>query len=170
MKRAILVTSYFVLGAVVGLARLIITVLFVCAVVLTILVLAGQLYGWHKSGHLHLLPLSQSLQIIGVDLPMAHTKAVRKVIDLVLAIPTAGILFLLSIVFFGLNRVAQKLEHRRRQGLRRASQRDLLGTIEKTLEADPRLKTAAAKLPAPSEVPSSESGPSADPVGDGNKQ
>jgi len=93
-------------------------------------VLAAQLYGWSQGGNWHPVPVTEFLQILGVE--VSATDGLQP-LGFLLALPATFTLFVVAVALFFLKRLLGRLEAYHRQRLYSLRQRDMVGAIEHVL-------------------------------------
>jgi hypothetical protein len=92
-------------------------------------VLTAQLYGWSQGGNWHPVPVTEFLQILGVEVSADH----QQPLGFLLALPATFALFAVAVALSFLKRLLGRLEARHDQRLFSLRQRDMVGAIEHVL-------------------------------------
>jgi hypothetical protein len=123
-------TWYGVLDLMICCAKFAVYAALIMVIAPLLFVLAAQLYGWSQGGNWHPVPVTEFLQILGIEVSAADH---REPLGFLLALPATFTLFVVAVALFFLKRLLGRLEARLGQRLFSLRQRDMVGAIEHVL-------------------------------------
>jgi hypothetical protein len=121
-------TWYGVLDLMICCAKFAVYAALIMVIAPLLFVLAAQLYGWSQGGNWHPVPVTEFLQILGIEVSAADQP-----LGFLLALPATFTLLVVAVALFFLKRLLGRLEARHGQKLFSLRQRDMVGAIEHVL-------------------------------------
>jgi hypothetical protein len=123
-------TWYCVLDLMIYCAKFAVYAALIIVIAPLLFVLAAQLYGWSQDDNWHPVPVTEFLQILGVEVLATDDP---QPLGFLLGLPATFMLFVIAVDLFFLKRLLGRLEAHHRQRFYSLRQRDMVGAIEHVL-------------------------------------